>query len=90
MGYEWFLAAWLTGVTQAEAIQVLYCAGHRWPRPILTKTGLTAVSVWGRTDTGRGAIVYLRQLDGRDYQIIGATLMTEEQQAEFTEWEALQ
>ena len=81
------MAAWLYGVTRAEATQVLYSAGRRWPRPMLTKSGLAGLSVWGRTDAGRGVIVYLRLLESRDYQIVGAAEMGTDQLAEFTEWE---
>lgn len=87
VGYEWFMAAWLVAVTRAEVVQVLFSEGRRWPRPLVTESGITGLSIWGRTDAGRGVIVHLRPLGGRDFQIVAAAAMTDDQLAEFVTWE---
>lgn len=87
VSYEWFMAALLVSVTKAEAIEVLFSEGRRWPRPFSTVSGVQGLSIWGRTDSGRAVIVHLRPLGGTDFQIVGAAAMTDSQLAEFTEWE---
>ncbi|WP_043735958.1 hypothetical protein [Nocardia asiatica] len=91
MAFEWWAGVLavlaLTGVERHEVIEVLY-ADKRWPRRgVDPTTGLSVLSIWGRTDDGRPLIVTLRVLGGFDHQIVAAHRMTEEQLQEFRKWE---
>jgi hypothetical protein len=77
----------MAGIERHEVIEVLY-ADRRWPRRgIDPVTGLSALTIWGRTDSGRPLIVTIRHLDGFDHQIVAAHQMTPDQLNEFSKWE---
>lgn len=63
-------------------------ASRRWPRKAITPAGIRALTIWARTRAGRPLIVAVRQIDGRDWLIIGARGMDAAEVAEFEEWEA--
>ncbi|MEV0339212.1 hypothetical protein AB0H49_09285 [Nocardia sp. NPDC050713] len=91
MAYEWWYGIVtvlaLAGIERHEVIEVLY-ADRRWPRRgVDPVTGLTALTIWGRTDDGRPLIVTLRASDGFDHQIVAAQPMTSNQLQEFSKWE---
>ncbi|WP_245673605.1 hypothetical protein [Nocardia lijiangensis] len=91
MAYEWWYGIVtvlaLAGIERHEVIEVLY-ADRRWPRRgVDPVTGLSALTIWGRTDDGRPLIVTLRALDGLDRQIVAAQMMTPDQLQEFSKWE---
>ncbi|MEV0297035.1 hypothetical protein [Nocardia sp. NPDC050710] len=91
MSYEWWFGVFtvlaLAGVERHEVIEVLY-AERRWPRRAVDPvTGLSALTIWGRTDEGRALIVTLRALSGFDHQIVAVQQMTPDQLQEFSKWE---
>ncbi|WP_431958472.1 hypothetical protein [Nocardia lijiangensis] len=91
MAYVWWYGIVtvlaLAGIERHEVIEVLY-ADRRWPRRgVDPVTGLSALTIWGRTDDGRPLIVTLRALDGFDRQIVAAQMMTPDQLQEFSKWE---
>ncbi|WP_331758419.1 hypothetical protein OG225_40500 (plasmid) [Nocardia sp. NBC_01377] len=91
MSYEWWFGILtvlrLAGIERHEVVEVLY-AEHRWPRRgIDPTTGLSPLTIWGRTEEGRPLIVTLRDLSGFDHQIVAAQDMTADQLQEFNKWE---
>ncbi|WP_431971686.1 hypothetical protein [Nocardia sp. bgisy134] len=93
MAYEWWYGIStvlaLAGIERHEVIEVLY-ADRRWPRRgVDPVTGVTALTIWGRTDDGRPLIVTLRMLDGSDHQVVAAQPMTTDQLQEFSTWEKM-
>ncbi|MFI6959656.1 hypothetical protein ACIBJI_40095 [Nocardia sp. NPDC050408] len=91
MSYQWWYGVFtvlaMAGVGRHEVIEALY-AERRWPRRAVDPvTGLSALTIWARTDEGRPLIVTLRPLDGFDHQIVAAQPMTPEQLEEFSKWE---
>ncbi|WP_433562083.1 hypothetical protein ACQP1O_31850 [Nocardia sp. CA-151230] len=95
MEYEWsptakqFLQRFQ--VKTWEVMEVLYSA-RRWPRPARTDQGLPVLTVWGRSDDGRGLVVMLRQLPSPStcWEILMAVPMGEHQLTEYNAWEANQ
>lgn len=90
--YEWWTGARrlleAAGVETWEVMEVLY-SPRRWPRPATSPEGLSALTVWGRTDDDRALIVVLRWLRAANrWQILFAAPMSQAQLAEFAEWEA--
>jgi hypothetical protein len=86
--YTWLQIALdrLRGIEPSEVLQALR-ATHR--RPVAAShAGIRVLTVWARTDAGRPLIVVLRPVGGFDYEIIGASAMTDDQAHEFTQWEA--
>ncbi len=90
VGYEWLSGALdvLRDIRPDEVAQVLG-ARRRWPVPGYAD-GIKLLSIWGRTVGGRPLIVILHHAGGLDWEIVGASVMTAEQQARFREWEATQ
>ncbi|MGV9336667.1 hypothetical protein [Nocardia sp. NPDC003726] len=91
MAYEWWYGIVtvlaMAGIERFEVIEALY-ADHRWPRRgVDPVTGVSALTIWARTDSGRPLIVTLRLLDGFDHQIVAAQQMTPDQLQEFSKWE---
>jgi hypothetical protein len=89
MGYEWLESALdqLKGVEPHEVGQVL-AADRRWPRRAVADTGVTVMTVWGRTRAGRPLIVAVKQVDTWDWLIVGARGMRPDEAASFEAWEA--
>lgn len=77
----------LVGIEPWEVMQAL-SAPRRWPRPgTSAHNGLRVLTIWARTTAGRPLLVALRQLSGRDWEIIAVRELTPEQLTELTEWE---
>ena len=73
MGYSW--TSWsLSGLKDIEPFDVLrvLCAERRWPQRAHGENGITVLTIWARTRSGRPLIVALRQLSGREWLIVGA------------------
>jgi hypothetical protein len=80
---------WLArlGIEPYEVHQVLQY-GKRWPRPGRTPVG-TALTVWGRTHTGRALLVVLWPERGSlDSDITAARELTADEETELKRWEA--
>lgn len=88
MGYEW--PGWtldaLRGIEPYEVVQALG-ATRRWPRRASGPGGLTVLTTWARTGSGRPLIVAVRRIDDRDRLILGARDMHLPERAEFARWE---
>jgi hypothetical protein len=82
---DWALAA-LAGIEPYEVRQALE-AKQRWPRRATSATGISVVSVWGRTVAGRPLIVAVYHVAGFIWKIIGARDMTDKELIEFGQWE---
>lgn len=90
MGYEWLplVLARLHGVEPYEVMHAL-TKGRRWPRPALGADGVAVLTIWVRTRAGQPLIVTLRPTGiSHDWQIVGVTVMTADQAAEYDRWEA--
>lgn len=93
MVWKWapfFVMEWLSaaGIEPHEVMQVLN-GERRWPRPATSSsTGLPALTIWGRTRTGRPLLVAVRALSGRDWEIVTARALTPEETELFDAWEA--
>jgi hypothetical protein len=83
---EWALAG-LKGIEPYEVRQVVE-SGRRWPRPALAMGGKPVLTLWGRTNAGRGLIVAVYHVDGFTWKVIGAREMTGAEVAELARWEA--
>ena len=75
----------LAGIEPYEVRQVLE-SKRRWPRPAVGATG-RALTIWGRTLTGRALIVAVYHVSGFTWKIIGARDLVENELAEFSKWE---
>jgi hypothetical protein len=90
MGYEWVGVALdaLRGIEPFEVTQALG-ARRRWPRPARDDvTGVSVLTIWGRTDRGRPLLVAVRHVQGLDWQIVGARDLGEAEISELEKWEA--
>ena len=90
MGYEWLSLALdsLAGIAPSEVTQVL-AGKRRWPRMATDPgTGITVLTIWGRTQAGRPLIVAIREVGDLEWQIVGARPVQLGELAEFEEWEA--
>jgi hypothetical protein len=89
VGYEWLTPGLrsLRGIEPYEVMQVLNSKLRR-PVPATGPDGHRALTIWGRTATGRGLIVALRPLSQWDWQIITARAMSDDENAEHEAWEA--
>jgi hypothetical protein len=76
----------LVRIEPYEVRQVLD-ATDRWPRPGIGTAGVSVLTIWGRTRTGRPLIVALHHAGGFTWRIVGARDMTDNEQAEFAGWE---
>lgn len=90
--YRWLPGrfAILVDVEPHEVMQVLTGPGRRLPRPAIGPHGIPLVGILGRTEAGRGLVVYVRHDGGMDWTIVVGRPMTTEEAAEFDEWEAEQ
>src|SRR5690348_14239205 len=91
VGFWWALGAleWLAraGIEPYEVMQVLAYA-RRWPRPARTPAG-GALTIWGRTRTGRALLVVLWPERGTvDHQITLARELTADEETQLQAWEA--
>ena len=88
MAFTWSYAA-LASLMGIEPHEVRQALQGSWPRlghsPDLS---LTAVTFWGRTDTGRALLVATRRVGARDWEIVGARDLTPAELAELEQWEA--
>jgi hypothetical protein len=76
----------LVGIEPYEVRQVLE-GSRRWPRPAMHPTGLSILTIWGRTRAGRPLIVAVHQANGFTWRIVGARDMGEGELAELARWE---
>jgi hypothetical protein len=86
--YRWWQAtlAALVGITPDEVLDAL-AADRR--RPVSgAALGISALSIWARTTTGRPLIVIVKQEGQFQWGIVGARDMTPAELAEFEQWEA--
>ena len=88
MGYEWtrWALSGLVGIERFEVEQAVY-AEQRWPRLAHSRSGVTVLTIWARTDSGRPLIVAVRRTDKREWLIVGARDMHLQERAEFVRWE---
>jgi hypothetical protein len=88
--YTWLAIALerLRGISADEVIEVLG-ADRRMPVSA-SHDGLPVLTIWARTRAGRPLIVALRPLGKFDYEIVGASDMTDEQQQHLCQWEERQ
>jgi hypothetical protein len=78
----------LAGITPAEVSEVL-AARRRWPRLATDPgTGITVLTIWGRSQAGRPLIVAVREIGELEWQIVGARPVQLGELPEFEEWEA--
>ena len=77
----------LRGIEPYEVQQAL-AAPVRWPRLAYSEAGLPVLTIWARTDSGRGLIVAVRRNDPMDWDIIGVREMRRDEVLTFDEWEA--
>jgi hypothetical protein len=78
----------LTGIEAGEVLQAL-SAAQRWPRPAVAEdTGVKALVIWARTKAGRPLKVAVRQVEGREWLIVGAQDLTPDEVRELEAWEA--
>ncbi len=76
----------LTGIEPWEVMQAL-TNSRRWPRPATSDySGMRVLTIWARTRAGRGLLVALRPLDGRDWEIIAVRLLTADELDELQKW----
>lgn len=89
MPYSWLLIALesLRGIEPYEVNQAL-AAPVRWPRMARSDAGLPVVTIWARTDAGRGLIVVIRPDGPMNWEIVGARAMRADEALTFDEWEA--
>jgi hypothetical protein len=89
VGFEWIRVVLdkLEGIEPHEVTQVL-AATSRWPRPAVGLGGVQVLTVWGRTRTGRPLMVALRRKDRRNWWIVGARELDQDEAAELEKWEA--
>jgi hypothetical protein len=87
--YRWLPIALesLRGIEPYEVQQAL-AAEVRWPRLARSETGLAVLTVWARTEAGRGLIIAVRPAGPMDWEIIGARAMRRDEVLMFDEWEA--
>lgn len=89
--YDWnqkALANMPKGITPGDVYEVL--TDNRLRRPVPGYFGaLPVLTIWGRTGRGRAMIVALVPYSSRPrhWLIVGVDEMTEEEYAEFREWE---
>lgn len=75
------------GIEPGEVLQAL-SAPVRWPRPAVARdTGVRALVIWARTRTGRPLKVAVRQVDAREWEIVGVQELTISEAAELQAWE---
>jgi len=89
VGYEWLLVGLrdLRGIEPHEVMQVVVSKIRR-PISAYGPDGHELLTIWGRTNAGKGLIVAVRQLSRWDWQIIGARVMTEAEDDVHQAWEA--
>jgi hypothetical protein len=92
MGWIWapfFVMDYLgaSGIEPHEVMAILN-GKIRWPRPAVASTGHAPLTIWGRTGAGRPLVVAVRPLEGRDWEIVGARVLTPGELGELEEWEA--
>jgi hypothetical protein len=85
---RWSLSG-LEGIEPFEVLQVLH-ATRRWPRRAHGQGGITVVTIWARTRTGRPLIVAVRRVSGREWLIVGARDMYPPEWMDFVRWEEAQ
>ncbi len=90
MPYTWLAIALekLRGISPGEVLEALR-ADRRLPVPA-SHDGLPVLTIWARTTAGRPLIVALRPLGAFDYEIVGASDMTDDQQQHWKQWEESQ
>jgi hypothetical protein len=74
-----------------EPHEVQWVLNHdpRWPRPARSGvTGVATLTFWGRTVAGRALMVATRQVDEREWEIVGARDLRAAELVEFEAWEA--
>jgi hypothetical protein len=76
----------LVGIEPFEVLQALF-AERRWPRPAHGPNGVTVLTIWARTRSGRPLIVAVRQVSGREWLIVGARDMYPPERMDFVRWE---
>ena len=77
----------LTDVEPGEVLQAL-SASRRWPRPAVAQdTGVRALVIWARTRADRPLKVAVRQVEGREWQIIAAQELTPDETLQLEIWE---
>jgi hypothetical protein len=88
VGFEWpeWALAGLRGIEPGEVLAVLN-AERRWPRTMVSDTGVQVLTVWGRTRAGRALLVAVRQVGRWDWEILGARDLRQEEAEELTRWE---
>jgi hypothetical protein len=87
--YRWLTIALetLRGVEPYEVMQAL-ASPVRWPRLSYSDAGLPVLTIWARTDAGRGLIVVIRPAGPMQWEIVGARPMRADEALTFDEWEA--
>lgn len=75
------------GIEPGEVLQAL-SAQLRWPRPAIAEgTGVRALVIWARTHAGRPLKVAVRQINAREWEIVGAQELTTSEAADLQAWE---
>lgn len=87
MPYHWYAMALetLAGIEPHEVTQAL-AATRRLPYPV-TVAGTRLVNIIAPTSTGRLLTITIRHHDGRDWWILGARDATDQQRAQYKQWE---
>jgi hypothetical protein len=91
MGYSWtpWSLCGLEGIERFEVLQVLH-AERRWPRRAHGRSGITVLTVWAGTRSGRPLMVAVRRISEREWLIIGARDMYPPERMDFVRWEEAQ
>lgn len=89
MPYRWLPIALETmrGIEAYEVHQAL-ASPLRWPRLAYGDVGGPMLTIWARTNAGRGLIVLIRPDGPGDWDIVGARAMRTDEAEAFDKWEA--
>ena len=89
MPFKWALGALEhlpEGIEPYEVMQVLSSTRPRFPVPAWSQ-GVHALTIWGRTDSGRALVVACVQRDGLNYDVAGARELKSLERDLLEKWE---